>query len=473
MSPEQALAKHGLVDHRTDVYSLGATLYELLTLRLAVDGQDREEILWKITFEEPTPPRRLTRTIPPELETILLKAMEKNPDERYATAKELADDLHRFLEDRPIVAKRPNFVQRLVKWSKRHQAVMVTTCLFLLLAVIGLALGSVLIWQQKTETGKALAQAEEQERLASANAARASAQRERAESNLDWSLNVTRDVLVKLDGEDLSELPAIPEVRRRLTAHAVRLLQEQVDERSADPAVRQDTARIYGAIAHLHSGQDDHEAARAAFEKASAILETLTIDCPDDPRIWIGWGHTHVYLGNELESLGLLPRAAKARYRAAEAFSQAIRVDPDDANTYENLAYLLVTCREPSFRDPARAVALASRAVQLGPAKWFCWNTLGMAHYRAGDWKGAALALEKSMELRKGGDSNDWFFQAMACWRLGEKDKARKWFDRAIRWADENQPRGEDFRRLRVEAAALLQIKDPPVPRKEESPRKK
>src|SRR5262249_23602104 len=105
MSPEQALAKHGLVDLRTDIYSLGATLYELLTLRPVVDGRDREEGLRKLTLEEPAPPRSLNRAISADLETVVLKALAREPGERYATARELADDLHRFLEQRPIRAR--------------------------------------------------------------------------------------------------------------------------------------------------------------------------------------------------------------------------------------------------------------------------------------------------------------------------------------------------------------------------------
>src|SRR5262249_23272787 len=158
-------------------------------------------------------------------------------------------------------------------------------------------------------------QVTEEKQQANANAARAIAQRERAESNLDWSLNVTRDVLFRLDGEDLSELPAVPGIRRRLTEHAVRLLQKHLDERNADPTVRQDTARIYNAVASLHSGQGDHDEACAIREKASATLEALTIECSDNPEIWMQLGHSLAALGYEFELLGLRPKAAEAHRR--------------------------------------------------------------------------------------------------------------------------------------------------------------
>ena len=124
--PEQALAKRVVIDHRADVYSLGATLYELLTLQPAFGETDRSELLKQIAFEEPRPLRKLDRHIPAELETIVLKAMEKNPDERYQTAQQLADDLRAFLENRPIKAKPPTVWQRAAKWSRRHVGIVWT-----------------------------------------------------------------------------------------------------------------------------------------------------------------------------------------------------------------------------------------------------------------------------------------------------------------------------------------------------------
>jgi WD40 repeat protein/serine/threonine protein kinase len=145
MSPEQALAKRVVIDHRTDIYSLGVTLYELLTLERAFSGQDRQELLRQIAFEEPRSPRRMNKSIPAELETIVLKAMEKNAGDRYGTAQEMADDLRRLLEDRPIHARRPSLVQRLRKWSRRHQTIVNALIAALFLALIGFASATLMI----------------------------------------------------------------------------------------------------------------------------------------------------------------------------------------------------------------------------------------------------------------------------------------------------------------------------------------
>ena len=107
MSPEQALGGDAPLDGRTDVYSLGATLYEFLTLAPPFAGNDFVDLLRRIADKEPIPPRSINPRVPVDLETIVLKAMAKVPAERYATAADLADDLGRFLEDRPICAAGP------------------------------------------------------------------------------------------------------------------------------------------------------------------------------------------------------------------------------------------------------------------------------------------------------------------------------------------------------------------------------
>jgi WD40 repeat protein len=142
MSPEQALAKHGLVDHRTDIYALGATLYELLTGAVAIDGRDREEVLRKIAFDDPVPPRRLNAAIPADLETICVKCLNKEPHLRYASAAAVADDLRRVLDGKPIVARPAGRVERLRKWARRRP-LLAALIGVVLAALVALAAGTV------------------------------------------------------------------------------------------------------------------------------------------------------------------------------------------------------------------------------------------------------------------------------------------------------------------------------------------
>lgn len=121
MSPEQASGERGIVDHRTDVYSWEVTLYELLTLRPTLGGEDRQRLLGDIGEAEPTPLRKVHSAIPQDLETTVLKAIAKDPHARYVTAGELAEDLQRFLENKSVHARRTG---RLIwRWAKRKLAV--------------------------------------------------------------------------------------------------------------------------------------------------------------------------------------------------------------------------------------------------------------------------------------------------------------------------------------------------------------
>jgi serine/threonine protein kinase/WD40 repeat protein len=139
MSPEQSRGRRQVVDQRSDIYSLGVTLYELLTLEPAFAGEDRADLLRRLTQEDPRPPRRLNRAIPAELETVILKAIAKDPEERYTTAQELADDLQRFLDDQPVLARRASPLARLRKWAWRRRALVAGAALVLFCAMAGLA----------------------------------------------------------------------------------------------------------------------------------------------------------------------------------------------------------------------------------------------------------------------------------------------------------------------------------------------
>jgi hypothetical protein len=158
MSPEQALAKRVVVDHRSDIYSLGVTLYELLTLQPAFTGVDRQELLRQIAFDEPRSPRKLISRIPTELETIVLKAMAKYREERYQTAQQLSDDLRAFLENKPIKARTPTLANRAAKWSRRHQTLVSAVAIAFVLLSAVLTVSMVTVQRAKTQAVAALAE---------------------------------------------------------------------------------------------------------------------------------------------------------------------------------------------------------------------------------------------------------------------------------------------------------------------------
>jgi serine/threonine protein kinase len=142
MSPEQITAGRAPLDHRTDIYSLGATLYEALTLEPPFRGERRDQVIAQVVHKEPRAPRKLNKKVPLDLETICLKAMDKDPDLRYQSGAAMAEDLRRFVNRFAIAARPLGPVQRVVKWAKRHPALAAALAVALLagLAAVGFAI---------------------------------------------------------------------------------------------------------------------------------------------------------------------------------------------------------------------------------------------------------------------------------------------------------------------------------------------
>ena len=140
-SPEQAAGQHGVCDQRTDIYSLGLTLYELLALRPALNNPDRQGLLRDVLDKQPPKLCSIDATIPYDLETIILKACAKDAMGRYESANELRDDLQRFINQRPIQARRASPAYYLRQWAKRNRAtaalLMAVVLLGSLLAIFG------------------------------------------------------------------------------------------------------------------------------------------------------------------------------------------------------------------------------------------------------------------------------------------------------------------------------------------------
>jgi WD40 repeat protein/serine/threonine protein kinase len=130
MPPE---AFEGKTDVRSDVYSLGLTLYEMLAFRPAFEEKQRNRLIKQVTQEEPARLGKLNRHVPPDLEIIVHKAIDKDPNQRYASAGAFAEDLQRFIEDEPIKARRVSQTERLWRWCRRNPAVAALTALVALL----------------------------------------------------------------------------------------------------------------------------------------------------------------------------------------------------------------------------------------------------------------------------------------------------------------------------------------------------
>lgn len=215
-SPEQARILPGIVDHRTDIYSLGATLYELLTLHPLFDGSDRNLLMRQVGVDNPIPLRTHCPAIPEELETIVLKAVAKEPSERYQTAFEMAEDLRRFEEDRPILARRPAMLERLRKIIRRHSVVVAATMVvFVLLAVASLS-STLLIRAAYTR------------------------ERARAEEALEHFKIARRSVdeLFRVSEEELADRPGTERLRNRLLKSVLAYYIEFNDRASSDPSTQ-------------------------------------------------------------------------------------------------------------------------------------------------------------------------------------------------------------------------------------------
>jgi WD40 repeat protein/tetratricopeptide (TPR) repeat protein len=182
MAPERF---RGVSTARCDVYALGATLYETITLRPPFQGKDQLQLIRQVENDTPVPPREIERNIPRDLETIVLKALAKSPEDRFSTAKEMADELRRFVENRPIRSRPIPMYQRLWRWCKRDPGLAGASLTAAALVVVLAVVSSLAAWNYRTQLKKvkasqAYAVAEYkkgQEKLFQAHYDRAQAQR--------------------------------------------------------------------------------------------------------------------------------------------------------------------------------------------------------------------------------------------------------------------------------------------------------
>lgn len=251
MSPEQATGKTHWIDNRTDIYSLGLTLYELLTLHPAVDSDDRMTMLRQIENEEPTAPRRINSSIPIDLENIVMKAISKEREDRYATAGDLAADLQRWLDGKVILARRPSLMDRAARWiAKNARAV---ACLLLAMCILFAA----------AAITASLFRAKNQE-IRTAN--------ERALQHLEVANNVVdrfgAQMLTKLEWVAGTE-----DLQQEVAQNSIEYLTAFAEYASNDPSQSVQVGRALLKLAKLNELRGENDAAIAAYLRSLNYLD--------------------------------------------------------------------------------------------------------------------------------------------------------------------------------------------------------
>lgn len=344
LSPEQAMARRVPVDHRTDLFSLGAVLYELLCFRPAFPGSEEKQVIAAILTRDPIPPRRLLSIVPVDLETICLKLLEKSPASRYATARDVADELRRFNADRPIVGKRAGWAKRARKFVRRHKAA--TIAVAALVVMSGLAV---------------FARMERQWRKS--ESARLAVERER-------SLYELADRLVQ-EGARLHHADDLPSAERRY--------REALNLRRGDVAA-------LGNLARLKKDQylRSPDKPRSLLIDAIALCDQALKSKPDAMVLNIK-GVAHRLLGQPGE--------------AAQSYLAAAELKPNEWSIWNNLAVVQVETHDfaAACRSLTKAIDLAAKTegCRVEPLRNFAMLQWGGGDESATSWIAQAIECRR------------------------------------------------------------------------------
>jgi tetratricopeptide (TPR) repeat protein len=325
MAPERF---QGQSDVRSDVYSLGLTLYEMLTLRPAFDALDRSRLIQQVTQEVPRAPRQFNRGIPQDLEMVVLRAMAREPEQRYASAGELAEDLRRFLEDRPVQARRVSQAERLWRWCRRNPAVAGLTALaasLLVLVAVSTSVGYV-------QTREALRREKEQGQ-------EAIDERLRAEANLELALRAFEEISAEVTHGDVPPTPDpalgaahVPPAPPVISPEAAALLNnllkfyEQFGESNhSNRRVQREIVRANRRVGDIQQQLGQFDKAEAAYRRALALAEEQARDPAAQDEGTLLAASLQNELGLVLEATGRYAEAEKAHRQALTMLAVPIR----------------------------------------------------------------------------------------------------------------------------------------------------
>ena len=407
MSPEQAAGKSSVLDHRTDIYSLGITLYEALSLRAAFEGTDRAELLRRIAEEEPRTLRRINPAIPLDLETVVLKAISKLPAQRYATAGEMADDVRRFLEGKPTLARRPTLVQRMAKWAGRHKNAVASAVGFLVLATAGLIIATFLIAREHSHTKVALAESE--------------TNFQRAETHFREAREVVDQFGARL-AEQLAGVPGAEQLRYELLNDTLDYYRGFIEHAGDDPVLRSDSALTHFKAATISEQIGDKRKAIAAYEDARRMFARLAADRPEVPAYrgnlalcYNNQGLLSSRMGNTAEAESAYRRAIEIQEKLIAEFPDRARFHAELALSHGNLGLLAQQTDRVVEADDAyrKAIAIEEKLAQAHPLQpkyrsdlAISYNNLSFLHGKADPVEAAGFCRRAISILEKLAESH-------------------------------------------------------------------
>jgi len=361
MAPEQAGGASDQLGPAVDVHALGALLYEMLTGRPPFLSESLTNTLLQVLEAEPVAPRRLNPRVPRDLETIALRCLEKKPAGRYASAAALADDLERFLDDRPIQARPVGRLERALKWARRRPAqaaLLIVSTLALLLGAAGVAWHQIALQSKNVALAQALG-AEE-------------TQRRRNVQLLRTALEVESGYGSYLD-DQLKPLPHLTRLRSQLLEKRLRFYQPILDQEPDDPEMRQTQALSYLEMGIIQQRLGKTPEAEKAYQAAIERLEELpNQESPAGRRVLasacVQYGMLRSGQGHDAEAADLLERGE-------HLLDQLVADDPAVENRHalalacHNRALFLSKKRqfEPARRNYEHAIALRKQLIEDDP----------------------------------------------------------------------------------------------------------
>jgi tetratricopeptide (TPR) repeat protein/predicted Ser/Thr protein kinase len=387
MAPEQAEGRIKELGPATDIYSLGAILYDLITGRPPFRGETVMDTLQLVVSAEPVSPVRLHPKVPRDLETICLKCLQKEPAKRYPTSWALAEDLRRFLDGRPIEARPVGALERAWKWAKRRPAAAalaaVSAAVVVALVVGGLWFGQH-EYRQRLEADRLMnvaqaneAEALKQEKNARDEQARAERERRRADQNFVEARQAVDEMLTRVGDRDLANEPRLERVRRDLLIKALTLYQGFVKEQDADPEVRRETARAYRRVGDIQYLLGDFPAAAAAYQSSQGLFEQLAAQFKAKPEYRLELAQVHARRSVMLQGRGDNPGAEKAATQALKIRTELVAAHPknrffrhDLASSFNNLGLLRLPFpgrRPQAVQDFEKAIALFDKLAKEFP----------------------------------------------------------------------------------------------------------